>query len=95
VRDLPRTRVDPRQGGGLEEAALVRLSTAESTCQRCHNLKHSDTFQYQAYLRDIVGPGHGVKLREKLGKGPTGHELRSAAMAKAKAVGKAIVKAGH
>ena len=80
---------------GLEDPPAVRLSTTESTCQRCHNLKHSDTFQYQAYLRDITGPGHGSKLREKLGKGPTGHELRSAAMAKAKAAGKAIVKAGH
>jgi hypothetical protein len=80
---------------GLEEPPSVRLSTTESTCVRCHNLKHSDTFQYQAYLRDVVGPGHGVKLREKLGPGPTGRELRSAAMAKAKAAGKAIVKAGH
>ena len=80
---------------GLEDPPAVKLDTPETTCVRCHNPKHSDTFQYQAYLRDIVGPGHGVKRREKLGAGPTGHELRSAAMAKAKVAGAAIVKAGH
>ena len=38
---------------------------------------------YEAYLRDIVGPGHGEDLRKKLGDGPTGHELRKAALDKA------------
>ena len=80
---------------GLEDPPAVKLDTPESTCVRCHNPKHSDTFQYQAYLRDIVGPGHGVQRREKLGMGPTGHQLRSAALAKAKAAGAAVVKAGH
>jgi hypothetical protein len=80
---------------GLEDPPAVRLDTPESTCVRCHNPKHSDTFQYVAYLRDIVGPGHGVKRREKLGAGPTGHELRSTALARAKAKGAAIVQAGH
>jgi hypothetical protein len=80
---------------GLEDPPAVHLDTPESTCQRCHNPKHSDTFQYQAYLRDIVGPGHGLQRRQKLGPGPTGHELRSAALAKAKVKGAAVVKAGH
>jgi hypothetical protein len=80
---------------GLEEPPSVRLTPAESTCQRCHNQKHSDTFQFQAYLRDILGPGHGIKAREKLGDGVTGHQLRATAMAKAKAAGAAVVKAGH
>jgi Cytochrome c554 and c-prime len=77
---------------GLEEPPAVRLSTPESTCQRCHNEKHSDTFQYAAYLRDVLGPGHGAKAREKLGPGPTGHQLRSRAVAAAKAAGKAQLK---
>jgi hypothetical protein len=80
---------------GLEDPPAVRLTSTESNCIRCHNLKHSDTFQFEAYLRDILGPGHGVKARAKLGPGPTGHQLRSAAMAKAKAAGAAVVKAGH
>lgn len=80
---------------GLEEPPAVRLESTESTCIRCHNLKHSDTFQFAAYMRDILGPGHGVKARARLGPGPTGKELRSAAMAKAKAAGAALVKAGH
>jgi hypothetical protein len=80
---------------GLEDPPAVRLDAPESTCVRCHNPKHSDTFQYQAYLRDIVGPGHGVQRRQKLGDGPTGHELRSTALARAKDKGAAIVKAGH
>jgi hypothetical protein len=77
---------------GLEEPPAVRLGTPESTCKRCHNEKHSDTFQYAAYLRDVLGPGHGAKAREKLGPGPTGHQLRSKAVATAKAAGKAQLK---
>jgi hypothetical protein len=77
---------------GLEEPPAVRLSTPESTCQRCHNEKHSDTFQYAAYLRDVLGPGHGARSREKLGPGPTGHQLRSKAVAAGKAAGKAQLK---
>jgi hypothetical protein len=69
---------------GLEDPAAVRKQTAESTCVRCHSEKHSDTFSYQAYLRDILGPGHGARTRDKLGPGPTGHQLRSAALARAK-----------
>jgi Cytochrome c554 and c-prime len=74
---------------GLEEPPAIRLETHESTCKRCHNEKHSDTFQYAAYLRDVLGPGHGAKTRDKLGPGPTGHQLRSKAVAAAKAAGKA------
>ena len=77
---------------GLEDPPAVRKQTPESTCVRCHNQKHSDTFQYQAYLRDILGAGHGARARDKLGAGPTGHELRSAALAKAKAAGEALKK---
>lgn len=75
---------------GLEEPPAVKLATPKSTCVRCHNEKHSDTFEYAAYLRDILGPGHGNNARRKLGPGPTGHELRSAATAKAKAAGQAL-----
>jgi hypothetical protein len=77
---------------GLEEPPAVRRSTPESTCTRCHNEKHSDTFNYTAYLRDILGPGHGADARQKLGNGPTGRQLRTSAMAKAKAAGAAQVK---
>jgi hypothetical protein len=74
---------------GLEDPPAVHRDTPESTCATCHNEHHSDTFQYQAYLRDILGPGHGATARKKLGDGPTGHQLRSAALSKAKAVGQA------
>jgi hypothetical protein len=67
---------------GKERTTLVR-STPETTCKTCHEPAHSDTFDYQAYLRDVTGPGHGEKLRKSLGDGKTGHELRSAALAKA------------
>jgi hypothetical protein len=77
---------------GLEEPLAVRRGTPESTCVTCHTELHSDTFQYQAYLRDIVGPGHGAAAREKLGDGPTGHSLRSAALDKARAAGAAQLK---
>lgn len=74
---------------GLEEPASVHTATPASTCTGCHTEQHSDTFQYQAYLRDILGPGHGAAARTKLGTGPTGHELRSAALARAKLAGAA------
>jgi hypothetical protein len=73
---------------GLEEPPAVKLSTAQSTCERCHNEKHSDTFEFAAYMRDVLGPGHGAAARKKLGAGPTGHQLRSKAVAAARAAGR-------
>jgi hypothetical protein len=67
---------------GKESPFAGRLKTPESVCLRCHNEKHSDTFQYQAYLRDVIGPGHGEDARDALGAGPTGKTLRRAAMAR-------------
>lgn len=70
--------------GGEEKPAAVRRNPPQDFCAtQCHTHEHSDTFQYEAYLRDIVGPGHGEDLRKKLGDGPTGHTLRKAALDKA------------
>ncbi|HEX5060588.1 MAG TPA: multiheme c-type cytochrome, partial [Kofleriaceae bacterium] len=70
--------------GGLEKPfAIVRNPKPELCASQCHTKEHSDTFQYEAYLRDIVGQGHGAEMRTKLGDGPTGHELRSTALDKA------------
>jgi hypothetical protein len=77
---------------GLEDPSAVQRHVPSPVCTNCHNEHHSDTFNYNAYLRDILGPGHGAKAREGLGEGPTGHDLRSAALAKAKAAGKATLK---
>ncbi len=74
---------------GLEDPPAVALHTQSSTCTHCHTEEHSDTFSYEAYLRDILGPGHGRAAREKLGPGATGHELRQAALTKARAAGAA------
>ena len=70
--------------GGEEKPLAVRRAPPQDYCaNQCHTHEHSDTFQYEAYLRDIVGPGHGEDLRKKLGDGPTGHDLRKAALDKA------------
>ncbi len=69
---------------GLEKPLALRTGTPESVCARCHNEKHSDTFQYQAYLRDIIGPGHGEDARDDLGAGPTAKDLRRAAEKRAR-----------
>jgi hypothetical protein len=61
----------------------VRRTPGKDVCVVCHSPEHSDTFDYEAYLRDVTGPGHGEEFRKKLGDGPTGHELRSAALQKA------------
>jgi cytochrome c554/c'-like protein len=63
--------------------SIVASPSLEMCASRCHTPEHSDTFQIEAYLRDVTGPGHAAKLRQKLGDGPTGHELRAAALAKA------------
>jgi hypothetical protein len=75
------------------DPATLTLAPAESVCVTCHNKEHSDTFQYEAYLRDVTGAGHGEEFRAKLGEGPTGHALRSAALEKAgRSVGANCVK---
>jgi len=70
--------------GGDEKPAAIKRGPAEDLCaSQCHTHEHSDTFQLEAYLRDITGPGHGAERRKKLGDGPTGHDLRKVALDKA------------
>jgi len=45
------------------EVALVR-NPPESTCIRCHNQEHSDLFDYQAYRKTLIVPGHGLPPKE-------------------------------
>jgi hypothetical protein len=71
-------------GEGNEDPLAIRRDTPETVCLGCHTEQHSDTFQYVPYLRDIVGTGHGGARRTALGPGATGHELRTAALARAK-----------
>jgi len=35
-------------------------NTPESTCAQCHTHEHSDTFNYDAYRKTLVVPGHGL-----------------------------------
>jgi hypothetical protein len=72
---------------GKETPFAGQLKTPESVCTRCHNEKHSDTFQYQAYLKDVIGPGHGEDAYDKLGAGPTGRQLRKEAELRARHAG--------
>jgi hypothetical protein len=70
--------------GGEEKPAALQRGPAQDLCAtQCHTKEHSDTFQLDAYLRDILGPGHGEERRKKLGDGPTGAQLRKAALDKA------------
>lgn len=69
---------------GLEEPKSLTLRPDDRFCaDNCHTKEHSDTFQLVPYLRDVLGKGHGEKRRQALGDGPTGHELRSKALAAA------------
>ncbi|HEU4732270.1 MAG TPA: multiheme c-type cytochrome [Kofleriaceae bacterium] len=70
--------------GGLEKPfAIWRGPPADLCASQCHTKEHSDTFQLEPYLRDVLGPGHGQERRKKLGDGPTGAQLRKAALDKA------------
>jgi Cytochrome c554 and c-prime len=79
-------------GGGNEEPLAIKRDTPEAVCLGCHTEHHSDTFQFEAYMRDIVGPGHAPRRRESLGPGATGHALRAAAVARAKLAGAEQIK---
>lgn len=46
------------------EVSVVR-HTPESTCVTCHNEEHSDLFDYEAYLKTLVVPGHGLPPLER------------------------------
>ena len=70
----------------VDAKKTITLAPAVDLCAtECHTVEHSDTFDRTAYLRDVIGPGHGEKARAILGPGPTGHELRKAGLAKAAA----------
>jgi Cytochrome c554 and c-prime len=71
------------RGGEEEPISVTKKPDTRICAEQCHTPQHSDTFQLEAYLRDILGDGHGKKRREQLGAGPTGHELRQAALKKA------------
>lgn len=61
----------------------IRRDPGVEMCLECHTPEHSDTFDYAAYMRDVLGPAHGAARRAELGAGPTGRELRAAGLAKA------------
>lgn len=65
------------------KANAIRTDAPVELCQQCHSPEHSDTFDYAAYLRDVLGPTHGPERRAALGEGPTGRELRAAGLAAA------------
>ena len=67
--------------------ATTRRVPPESVCLECHTSDHSDLFDYEAYLRNVTGPGHGEEFRKKLGDGPTATSLAESAR---KRVGKDI-----
>jgi hypothetical protein len=75
--------IHAEKGGEEKPLAIVKRPKDDLCATQCHTKEHSDTFEYTAYMRDIVGPGHGDAFRKSLGDGPTGHQLRSTALDKA------------
>lgn len=71
------------KGGEEKPLAIIKAPPEDLCAGQCHTKLHSDTFQRDAYLRDILGEGHGAEARKKLGDGPTGASLRKAALDKA------------
>lgn len=62
---------------------IVGIPPDDLCASQCHTPDHSDTFARGAYLRDVLGPGHGEHARGELGVGPTGRQLRQAGLEKA------------
>ncbi len=71
------------KGGQEKPASIQRDPPTELCATQCHTKEHSDTFDLKPYLRDVTGPGHGEQMRQQLGDGPTGAQLRKAALDKA------------
>jgi len=71
------------KGGEERPSSLVRNPPETLCATQCHTKEHSDTFQREAYLRDILGPGHGPDMRKTIGDGTTGAQLRKVALDKA------------
>jgi len=71
------------EDAGEDLSLIERDAPAQLCATECHTPEHSDTFEYEAYLRDILGPGHGEAKRQQLGAGPTGRALREAGLAAA------------
>jgi hypothetical protein len=71
---------EPEKGG---KPMSIRRDAESLVCGECHTPEHSDTFEYEAYMRDILGEGHGQARRASLGEGPTGAKLRAEGLAKA------------
>jgi len=46
------------------EVEIVR-NTPESTCVTCHNEEHSDLFDYEEYVKNLVVPGHGLPIKQR------------------------------
>jgi hypothetical protein len=80
------------KGGEDRPSTMIRNPPPQMCATQCHTKEHSDTFLYEAYLRDVVGPGHGADVRAKLGAGPTGSQLRKAGLAKAGSKGPGCVR---
>lgn len=40
-------------------------SPGEAVCKTCHNPEHSDQFDFETYLKKILGPGHGAKAEAR------------------------------
>lgn len=88
TRGLINVQCEQCHGPGSQHAddpdtTNIQREAPVTLCLGCHTEEHSDTFEYEAYLRDVLGEGHGAEARAKLGDGPTGRELRAAGFAKA------------
>ncbi|HPH66708.1 MAG TPA: multiheme c-type cytochrome, partial [Kofleriaceae bacterium] len=71
------------KGGEEQPLSIMKEPPPDLCANTCHTKEHSDTFERTAYLRDILGKGHGERDRQRLGDGPTGKSLRTAALEKA------------
>ena len=84
MRGLPRPGLQIHVAkGGNEKPFALEQPVDRSVRDECHTKEHSDTFQYEAYLRDSPARATPRSCTTKLGDGPTGHQLRTAALDKA------------
>ncbi len=45
-----------------QKKATIRLKVPAAVCVTCHRGEHSPNFDYDAYLKQIIGPGHGTAV---------------------------------
>ena len=53
-----------QRGTRFHAGKNVRREVPASVCTACHDLEHSDRFDFSSYRARLIAPGHGLPARD-------------------------------